>query len=82
MFPAIYLTTMCSLWIAHGESVGAGAIGPMMLGGASVSTYAWFAAWWLPAFGPIAGTLAAWIVSVSLITVPSWLWLSRAKSEG
>jgi len=82
VFPAIYLTTMCSLWIAHGESVGAGAIGPMMLGGASVSTYAWFAAWWLPSFGPIAGTLAAWVVSVSLITVPSWLWLSRAKSEG
>jgi len=77
VFPAIYLTTMCSLWIAHGESVGAGAIGPMMLGGASVSTYAWLAAWWLPPFGPISGTLAAWSVAVALITVPSWLWLTR-----
>jgi hypothetical protein len=77
VFPAIYLTTMCSLWIAHGESVGAGAIGPMMLGGASVSTYAWLAAWWLPTFGPIAGTLAAWCVAGALITVPSWRWLTR-----
>jgi len=82
VFPAIFLTTMCSLWIVHGESVGAGAIGPMMLGGASVSAYAWLAAWWLPAFGPIGGTLAAWSVAVILITVPSWLWLTRTKIAG
>jgi hypothetical protein len=81
VFPAIYLTTMCILWFTHGETVGAGAIGPMMLGGASVSTYAWLAAWWLPMFGPIGGTLAAWSVAVAVITIPSWLWLTRVGAK-
>jgi hypothetical protein len=81
VFPAIYLTTMCILWFTHGETVGAGAIGPMMLGGASVSTYAWLAAWWLPTLGPIGGTLAAWSVAVAVITIPSWLWLTRVGAK-
>jgi hypothetical protein len=76
VFPAIFLTTMCSLWLSHGESVGLGAVGPMMLGGVSVSAFAWIAAWWIPEFGPILGPIGAWLVAVILITLPAWWWLN------
>ena len=77
VFPAIFMTTLCSLWISHGESVGAGAIGPLMLGGTSVSAYSWFAAWWIPIMGIVAGSAAAWFVAVLVVTVPAWMWLKR-----
>jgi hypothetical protein len=77
VFPAIFMTTLCSLWLSHGESVGAGAIGPLMLGGTSVSAYAWFAAWWMPSLGIGLGSTCAWIVAVLVITVPAWMWLEK-----
>ena len=75
VFPAIFVTTMCALWWSHGESVGAGAVGPMMLGGTSVSVFAWLAAWWIPSLGPGVGCLCAWLVAVGTITLPAWGWL-------
>jgi hypothetical protein len=77
VFPAIFMTTLCSLWLSHGESVGAGAIGPLMLGGTSVSAYSWFAACWVPTMGIGAGSAAAWVVAVLVVTVPAWMWLKR-----
>ena len=79
VFPAIFMTTMCGLWLAHGETVGAGAIGPMMLGGTSVSAYAWLAAWWVPTFGLFQASIFAWLTAVFLITVPAWLWLTKQQ---
>ena len=79
VFPAIFMTTMCGLWLAHGEAVGAGAVGPMMLGGTSVSAYAWLAAWWVPALGLAPASLLAWVTAVVLITVPAWLWLTKQQ---
>ena len=76
VFPAIFLTTMCSLWISHGESVGAGAVGPMMLGGTSVSLYAWLAVWAIPEFGLLLGCAVPWTIAVGVVTVPAWLWLN------
>ena len=32
VFPAIFMTTMISLWLSQGEAVQVGAVGPMMLG--------------------------------------------------
>ena len=81
VFPAIYMTTMVSLWLSHGESVGAGAIGPMMLGGTSVSMFAWVAAWAIPALGVAMGCLAAWVVAVSVVTVPAWRWLNPPRAR-
>ena len=77
VFPAIFITTMVSLWIAQGESVPAGAVGPMMLGAASVGAYACVAAWSLPLVGPALGATSAWLVAVLFTTVPAWLWLER-----
>ena len=77
VFPAIFLTTMISLWWAQGEAVQAGAVGPMMLGGASVGGYALVAMWSLPNLGLVAGSGLAWLVAVCLFTAPSALWLQR-----
>ena len=71
VFPAIFMTTMCGLWLTHGETVGAGAVGPLMLGGTSVSAYAWIAAWWVPSMGIIPASVFAWLLSVVVTTVPA-----------
>lgn len=74
VFPAIFLTTMVSLWLAHGEAVPAGAVGPMMLGSSSVAVFCVLAARSLPFFGPLAGTTLAWLGAVALTTLPAaWL---------
>jgi hypothetical protein len=76
VFPALFLTTMVSLWLVHGEAVGDGAVGPMMLGGTAVSVFAWLAASWIPELGPLLGCVAAWVAAVASTTVPAWLWLN------
>ena len=68
---------MVSLWFSQGEAVQGGAVGPMMLGSASVAAFAMAAAWTLPAFGPLLGTVAAWLAAVALFTAPAWWWLQR-----
>jgi hypothetical protein len=75
IFPAIFLTSMVSVWLAQGEAVQAGAVGPMMLGSSAVSAYALAAAPLMTAVGPIWGTLGAWFAAVGLVSVPVWLWI-------
>jgi hypothetical protein len=77
VFPAIFLTTMVSLWWSQGEAVPLGAVGPMILGSGAVGAFALVAAWSMPAFGPIAGTVVAWIVASGGVTAPAWWWLNR-----
>jgi hypothetical protein len=79
VFPAIFLTTMISLWLSQGEAVPAGAVGPMMLGSTSVAAYAIFASQSLPALGPFFGSIVAWIAAASLVTLPASAWLSRRR---
>jgi hypothetical protein len=79
-FPAIFLTTMVSLWISQGRSVPAGAVGPMMLGSASVAVYALIATWSLPALGIGAGCAFAWLGAAFGSSLPAVLWLRR-RSE-
>ena len=81
IFPAIFLTTMVGLWLAQGEAVPSGAVGPMMLGSTSVSGFALLAATLLPLAGPVFGTLAAWVGAVVLVTVPAWRFL-EARHAG
>ncbi len=75
VFPAIFLTTMVSLWISQGESVPVGAVGPMILGSTSVAAFALVAAWTLPALGPLAGCAVAWVSAVLAVSVPAAFWL-------
>lgn len=81
VFPAIFLTTMVSLWLAQGEAVPEGAVGPMMLGSTSIAAYALVAALALPSIGPVLGTVVAWFTAASCVTVPATLWLHRARLE-
>jgi hypothetical protein len=81
IFPAIFLTAMIALWLAQGEAVPAGAVGPMMLGSTSVSAFALLAATLMPVAGPAAGAALAWLGSVLLVTLPAWIFLeSRSRS--
>lgn len=77
IFPAIFLTTMVGLWLAQGEAVPSGAVGPMMLGSTSVSAFALLAATLLPLLGTVLGALLAWAGAVVLVTLPAWLFLER-----
>ena len=75
VFPAIFLTSMVALWIAQGEDVPSGAVGPMMLGAMSVSFYALLATYTLPEFGVIVGSGITWLASIAVISVPAAFWL-------
>jgi hypothetical protein len=75
VFPAIFLTTMVSLWLAQGEAVPAGAIGPMMLGSTAVALFALLSAWTIPALGPGLGATTAWLGATLGATVPATWWL-------
>ena len=75
VFPAIFLTSMVALWIAQGEEVPSGAVGPMMLGAMSVSFYALLATFTLPEFGVAIGSVITWIASIGFVSVPAALWL-------
>lgn len=77
VFPAIFLTTMVSLWWSQGEAVPAGAVGPMILGSSSVSAYAVLMAALVPWIGPVGGAVVAWICAVVAVTVPATTWLRR-----
>lgn len=83
VFPAIFLTTMVALWWSQGESVPAGAVGPMMLGACSIGTYALASVWTFPAWGPAWGALGAWSLAAGGVSLPAAGWLAlrrRARS--
>tara|TARA_Y100001933_G_scaffold116131_1_gene115971 strand:+ start:8918 stop:9766 length:849 start_codon:yes stop_codon:yes gene_type:complete len=82
VFPAIFLTTMVSLWLSQGPHVPVGAAGPMMLGSASVSIYALISIVIFPIYGPWVGSILTWLISVLLYTIPAGLWTWRKLDAG
>ncbi len=82
VFPAIFVTTMVSLWWSQGQAVPAGAVGPMMLGSSAVGAYALLAAATFGAVGPALGAVAAWGLAVIGVTVPAVLWMDRRHPSG
>lgn len=75
VFPAIFVTTMVSLWLSQGEAVPSGAVGPMMLGSASVASFALLAAVIYPWTGAWLGVLVAWPLTIVTTTLPAFAWL-------
>ena len=75
VFPAIFLTTMVSLWLAQGSAVPVGATGPMMLGASSVSIHALICIPLFGALGPVIGTIVAWSIAVFGFSLPAGLWV-------
>ena len=80
VFPAIYMTTMVSLFVSQGENVQAGAVGPMMLGSTSIAVFAIAAGFLLPALGILVGSLLSWGLAVLFTSVPAWIWLHHRKT--
>ena len=81
VFPAIFLTSMVSLWISQGPSVPRGAAAPMLLGGGSVGVYALVAMYSLEAYGMIVGSAVAWLIAVVTWSLPSYIFLRWRTSE-
>lgn len=79
VFPAIFLTTMFSLWLAQGEAVPAGAVGPMMLGSTSVAAFCVAATHTFPLLGSALGAAVAWAIAVTAVTLPAGVWLGRQR---
>lgn len=77
VFPAIFLTTMVALSLAHGDAVTAGAVGPMMVGSTSVAVFALTASLALPVLGPWRGTPLAWCVATLGAQVPLFFLARR-----
>ncbi|KAI9187792.1 hypothetical protein H9P43_002183 [Blastocladiella emersonii ATCC 22665] len=76
VFPVIFTSSIVAVWLSSGEAVSSGAIGPLMLGSASVSVFSLVAAILVGAdlgFGIVIAI--AWVASVVGITVPSFLYL-------
>ena len=82
VFPAIFWTTMVSVWMSQGQAVSSGAVGPMMLGSLSVALYALSAPWCFQSLGPLWGAMSAWIIAVICGSLPAYQWLRfRAQSS-
>ncbi len=81
VFPAIFLTSMVALWMAQGEAVPSGAVGPMMLGAMSVSFYALLATITLPKYGIVMGSALTWVASIGMVSVPAALWLRWSNNR-
>lgn len=77
VFPAIFLTTMASLWLSQGRAVPAGAVGPMMLGSTSVAAFALWSAALFGVLGPAMGAVVCWVLAVGGASVPAAWWLHR-----
>jgi hypothetical protein len=81
VFPAIFWTTMVSLWLSQGVAVPAGAVGPMMLGTGSVGAYALAATHTFPRLGVGLGALCAWCIAALCVSLPAYAWLTL-RSRG
>lgn len=85
--PAIFTTTMVSLWLAHGEGLPLSATGPMVLGSSSVASYAlMFAPLSISTGNAYAAAIATWLLAVALVSVPvarflQWRLHVAAKRE-
>lgn len=82
VFPAIFLTSMVSLWISQGPSVPRGAAAPMLLGGGSVGVYSLVAMYSLEAHGIILGSIMSWVTAVAVWSMPSYIYLRWRTGVG
>jgi hypothetical protein len=77
VFPAIFMTTMVSLWVAQGESCPRNAVFPMVIGSSSVGFYSMMYAGLVAdaELSPLAGAPVAWILAVLSTSLPSAYYL-------
>ena len=73
VFPIISTVNLISLWLSHGEHFTLGAIGPVILGNLSISTYAYTYSVLMPLLGPIVGAITAVLIAITVISLPTAL---------
>lgn len=66
---------MVSLWIAQGEAVPTGAVGPMMLGSVSVSTYSMVCGILFDRMPLGLAMLLSWVCASCLVSIPCMFYL-------
>jgi hypothetical protein len=82
-FPAIFLSIQVSLWVSSGGAVQGGAVGPVMLGAVSVSTFAMLFSAVAPLWGIAAAVGVAWGGAVLFVSLPAYIFLGwRAAIAG
>ena len=81
VFPAIFWTTMASLWLSQGRAVPAGAVGPMMIGSSSVALFALVAPALYAHLGVALGATCAWLIAALCASVPSYLWVRHIQGR-
>jgi hypothetical protein len=74
-FPAIFLTTMLSVYLAQGEGTTIGAVSPMVLGSSAVSVYAVVFGLTAPIIGPWAAMALSYGSAILGGSIPSSIWL-------
>lgn len=79
VFPAIFITSMVAVWLAQGEAVTTGAVGPMMLGSTAVSLYALLYGAVAPSVGAWLGAVVSWPISVLFTSVPFYRFIEWRK---
>jgi hypothetical protein len=80
-FPAIFLTTMVSVYIAQGRNTTVGAVAPMMLGSTSVSVFALMFAELNPGLGAGVAAVCAYIIAIVGASVPTTIWLRWRQAQ-
>jgi len=80
-FPAIYMTTMISVWVSQGDKVASGATGPMVLGGLSVSIFAVAYGVLIPTFGWQSTAIMAYLIAVIGWSLPLAFFLRWRNSK-
>lgn len=81
VFPAIFWTSMVSVWLSQGAAVSSGAVGPMMLGSSSVALYALTSVYFFERLGGPLGALCAWSSAVLFASLPADRWLHRPSAD-
>jgi hypothetical protein len=74
-FPAIFLSVMAGLWLAQGESVQGGAVGPMVLGSCAPPAFALLFVALEPSLGIAGAAALCWPLSVCAVSLPVALFL-------
>jgi len=82
-FPAIFLTTMASVYWSQGEAVTIGATGPMILGGLSVSVYSIMFVMLEPILKTPSSAFVSYLVAISTCSLPVvYLLKCRQQATG
>jgi hypothetical protein len=80
-FPAIFITSMVSLWVSQGNSVSSGAAGPMILGSTSVPAYAMiFCGFMGLGWNAFAAAAISWPLAVCVTSLPITFFLRWRRS--